>query len=420
MRGSVFDLAHAMSQPDDDCNVLLVSSRTLYFVQLFGSGEVDFVSRYASSFLAGNRYILAQTPGELDSINDLANLYELEVQPVTAALIEALNGIQQAITNTGANACACGVVGETVPVGETVEGGTPPPGFGEPDPIITDRKCKAANAIHATILDIITDLENSPVEGFITLGFGVVAGLVSAIIAATFIPVVGLLVVGVAGTIVTFTLALLAAGIDLTELRIVLMAAGTDLVCALYDAADSTTARDDYKQIFTDGGVSAINVALIGALLTDDVLALLFFSTPTSEAFLDTYAAPIPCTGCSSAWTVEVQYGVLTSSNIFNVGDSVTIDAEFENIPGITGNYWGVRFELHQGGVIADGVVFDCVLSSWTDYTASGGDDSVYWNAAFGIIEEIVHLDPTRYSMAAASARLLSGTDYVVTLTRIS
>lgn len=304
-KGTVFDLPHAMSLSDDDCNVLLVSSRTLFFIQQFGTGEIDFISRYASSFLPGDRYVLAQTAANLDDINNLGNRYELEVQPVTCDIVDAINGVQSAILTAGSNACACGTVGETLETTSGTPGGIPPEGFGEPDPSVVDRLCKAANAVHASILAAITALEASPVEGYLNLGFGVVAGLVSAIIAAAFIPVVGLLIVGVAGAIISATLALLVAGVNLTSLLAALIANRDDLICALTEATSATDARTNYKAVLTAAGQSAQNTALIGAILTNNVLDLLWFSTSDSEAFLDTYVPPYDCAGCTWEHTFD-------------------------------------------------------------------------------------------------------------------
>lgn len=296
--GTVFDLPHAISLSADDCNVLLVSSRTLFFIQSFATGEMDFCSRYASSFLPGNRYVLAQTPPELDQINDIQNLYELEVLPLTVDIVGALNGIQQAILTTGSNACACGTVGETIEAAPGVPGGTPPEGFGEPDPAVTARLCKAANAIHQSMLNVITELEATPAEEFLSLGFGVVAGLVSAMIAASFIPVVGLLLVGVAGAVVGVTLALLEIGLDLDNLKVDLEDFTEPLVCALVESLSATAARNAYIQVLLDAGQSSINLALLSALLTNNVLDILWFSTPDSESFLSTYVPPFDCDGC--------------------------------------------------------------------------------------------------------------------------
>ncbi len=303
IRGTVLDLPHALSLSGTDCNVLLVSSRTLFFIQQFGLGEMTFRSRYASEFLDGARYVIAETATELDDINDIVNLYGLEVVDVGCDIVAAIQGVQSAILTATSNACACGTVGETIEAAAGTPGGAPPPGFGEPDPAIVDRLCQAANAIHESIVDTIVELNNNNVDGFLSLGFGVVSGLISAIVAAAFIPVVGVLVVGVAGAIVGVTLAVLAAGLNLQDLEDDLASEQQDLICALVEAVSATAARSDYIAVLAAAGSSTVNNALIAALLTNDVLDLLYFSTGGSEAFLDTYVAPISCASCAATFT---------------------------------------------------------------------------------------------------------------------
>ncbi len=339
IRGTVLDLPHALSLSGTDCNVLLVSSRTLFFIQQFGLGEMTFRSRYASEFLDGARYVIAETAAELDDINDIVNLYGLEVVDVGCDIVAAIQGVEAALLSATSNACACGTVGETIEVEAGTPGGTPPPGFGEPDPVIVDRLCKAANAIHESIVDTIVELNNNNVDGFLSLGFGVVSGLVSAIIAAAFIPVVGVLVVGVAGAIVGATLAILAAGLNLQDLEDDLAAGQQDLICALVEAPSAAAARDDYIAVLAGIGSSAVNNALIAALMTNNVLDLLYFSTGGSEAFLDTYVAPISCVSCAapfsdyvilpsnalSSWTSAE--GTLGTGTVVNDGSQFTINS---------------------------------------------------------------------------------------------
>lgn len=363
-RGSVLDLPHALSLSATDCNVLLVSSRTLFFIQQFGIGEMTFRSRYASEFLDGARYVIAETAAELDDINDIVNLYGLEVVEVSSDIVGAINGVQQAILTATSNACACGTVGETIEATSGTPGGTPPPGFGEPDLTIVNRRCKAANAIHDSMVNVITDLEATPVEGFLALGFGVVAGLASATIATAFIPVVGQLVVAVAGAVVAVTLALLAAGLDLTSLKAELIASADDLVCALVEAGSAQGAKDAYGQVLTDAGQSVVNVGLISALMTVNTVDLLYFSTPDSEAFLDTFVPAIDCSLCGAPigeWIISPDGfksinsvgGVPLGTGIIDQGggvfsiSSVPIDGSsnhvvsiqvngYNNVPGIT------------------------------------------------------------------------------------
>lgn len=316
VRGSIFSVEALGALPSDDCNALLVSSRTLHLLNEFALNEVNFTARYASSFAPGGNYypVDEDDVAEMNLIQDVARNFRLEMYDMTCDITQSLDGIKAAILTAGSNACACGSVGDTIETSEGEMGGTPPEGFGEPDPTVTDRLCKAANAIHESILDTVTQLEASPAEEYLSLGFGVVTGLVSAIIAAAFIPVVGILLVGVAGAVIGISLALVVVGVDLASLKAELIASTQDLVCALFENHDVSSARNAYLQVLTDAGQSALNTTLLGAMLTNNVLDLLWFSTPDSEAFLDTYVAPTSCAGCSQPSGPGCYYDTASSS----------------------------------------------------------------------------------------------------------
>lgn len=397
--GTVFDLAHAMSLSRTDCNVLFVSSRTLFFLQLFGTGEMDFLSRYASQFLPGNKYILAGEATEFDDINELINNYELEVQPVTCDIVSALNGIQQAITSTGANACACGTVGETLETTGGVPGGAPPEGFGEPDPAVVDRLCKAANAIHASILAAVIGLRDDSPVGFITLGFGVVSGLVSALLAATFIPVVGLLVVSVAGVVIAVTLALLASGLDIDTLSIDLDDFTDFLVCALFEAASAQDAIDAYLFVLSDSGQSAVNVALIRAMMTLNVANLLWFSTPDSEAFLDTYVPIFNCSSCAAGpakiWTYPTDNEGWTFVDESTGGSSASVayDAGDESLE-VTVTTANEFFVCGQGMNISPAVSIPVAATGRIEVDHSGSSDPP---RELGLLVRAIYDDASEY-----------------------
>jgi len=301
VKGSLFSVEALNALSDEICSVFFVSPRTEHLASEMALNEVNFIARYASSFEVAGKYfpVDPDNAAEMDLIADVARNFKLEVKDVSSEIIQALDGIKEAILTTGSNACACGTVGEALETTSGVPNGTPPEGFGEPDPAVADRLCKAANAIHKSIRNTVEELDLNGVEGFLSLGFGIVTGLVSAIIAAQFIPIVGILLVGVAGAVIGVTLAILAAGIDLDRLAIDLDDFTDPLVCALVEATSATAARDAYKQVLTDAGNPAANVALVGALLTNNVLDLLWFSTPDSEAFLATYVPPFNCSSCA-------------------------------------------------------------------------------------------------------------------------
>lgn len=326
VKGTVFDLPHAMSLSPSDCNVLVVSSRTLFFVQLFGTGEMDFVSRYASTFLEGNKYILAEDSAELDDINDLINNYELEVQPVTCDLIAAIEALTAATISAGSGCCT--------PYGEVPPPQAPNTGNPDIDPPPDDwttwasyytYKCKAANKIaddwiatcqnlstlSAVVLVIglvalaaflFTSLLSGIIVGLMALGFA--AGTAAAII----IQAISFIIAGGAGLMQYFSLMA-------TEME----SQKTDLVCLLFEATSVDIATSeilgftadiaanliydpgDDGELFQEG-LASLTEALFNVALINTLFEL------NSDA--DSYVGTVDCSACAGSagcieWTFQ-------------------------------------------------------------------------------------------------------------------
>lgn len=313
IRGSVFDLSHALSLSESDCNVLLVSSRTLYFVQTFAEKEVAFPTRYATAFLDGGLYVAATTPTQLDQINTIRNNYGLEVLDVTCDLVSALNGIANALTSSAQSACGC-VTGGGVDTTDGVEGGPIPDpigdiDFGYVDPAVTDRKCKASNWVFHAIRDIFVDLADHDVAAMGALGVGVVVTIVGATIAAVVATPLAGLVVAVSGIILTFAARVIGLSIDLDDIVTALNGNDQALICALFEATSADGARTEWDTILT-GPLSTINKELVMLLMQNAVLDILFFSSGASETFLDTYVSPISCATCQQSISWYFQTGL--------------------------------------------------------------------------------------------------------------
>lgn len=302
VKGSVFDLPHAMSLSSDDCNVLLVSSRTLFFIQKFSLLEVGFNARYSSEFLDGDRYILAQTETDQDDISDIKNNYGLEVMDVTCDIVNAIQSITFAIQSTQ-TACGC-PVGQGADNNSGVEGGVPPDPIGDivydyPDPAVTERKCKAANSVYWTIYNIFFQLDENNVDEMGVLGLAVVVGLIGAIIGAAALGPMGGLVVAVAGIIAIFTARLIGLEVELEAIVLAMVTDEDDLICALYDATTAEDAHDAYEGVLVaNGTLTAIDIALVMLFLPNAVTNILFFSVEGSESFFDGYVPPNDCTAC--------------------------------------------------------------------------------------------------------------------------
>lgn len=302
VRGSVFDLPHAMSLSPDNCNVLLVSDRTLFFIQKFSLMEVGFTARYAAEFLDGDRYVLAQTETDQDDISDIKNSYGLEVMDVTCDIVSAIESITFAIQSTQ-TACGC-PVGQGADNESGEEGGVPPSPIGDivydyTDPGVTDRKCKASNSVYWSIYNVFVQLEVNNVDEMGILGLAVAVGLIGAIIGTVALGPIGGLIVAVAGIIAIFAGRLLGLSIDLATIVAAMVTDEDDLICALYEAESAEDARDAYEAVLVaNGTLTAQEIALVMLFLPNAVTNVLFFSVEGSESFFDGYVSPNDCTAC--------------------------------------------------------------------------------------------------------------------------
>jgi hypothetical protein len=292
VKGTVFDLPASQALPDDDCNVLLVSSRTLFFIQAFARGGVSFLARYASLFLDGAKFVLADTASEIDQINNINNRYEIEVQPVTADLISELQNITLAIQQlAGADCASCGSEVDPDPAP------APPIGPGEDFPTLSAfeiYKCEAVNWLLDTLIDIFTKLDVYPLEFWTAATVGTASALITAIIATTLVS--GIFAI-VAGAVVALVVALIAGGsFNLTTIKNVLTTNRADLTCILFDGADAATAKSNFINALSALGLSTAETGLVSLILVDNVMNNLFELNPDIEGHTITDV----CTGCGA------------------------------------------------------------------------------------------------------------------------
>lgn len=333
VKGTVFDLPHAMSLSPSDCNVLVVSSRTLFFVQLFGTGEMDFVSRYASSLLDGNKYVLAEDSADLDDINDLVNNYELEVQPVTCDLVAAIEALTEATVQAGSGCCT--------PYGPDYP--PPAPDLGDPDiaPPPDDwstwesyytYKCKAANMIVDNWIDTLTGL--ATLSGILSaIGALALAAFVNTSLLSGLL--VGLMMLGfsagaAAAIIIGALIYIIAGGIQLLvyflEVGNVMENTKSDLICLLYEAQSPADAKDAVV-LFTsdiaeniaydpadDSTLFQIQLdAIVDALFNDAIVNVLFEENPDANV----YVGDVDCDDCQE-FSPDCYYWTATTSP-FNI-----------------------------------------------------------------------------------------------------
>lgn len=390
--GTVFNLPHAMSLSPSDCNVLVVSSRTLFFVQLFGTGEMDYIARYASQFLDGNKYVLAEDSSELDDINDLVNNYELEVQPVTCDLVAAIEALTAATISAGSGCCT--------PYGE----GYPPPAPNTGNPAVDPPpedwstwasyytyKCKAAN--------MITDDWISTLNGMSTL-----SGIVSAIGAlalAAFLStsllgglIVGLMALGfAAGTAAAIIIGALVlmvlsgAGLLLyfAEVADVIETNKADLVCALYNATSVVFAKAAIISFTTDIAADltydpgddgtlfqAQLSSLADALFNDAIINTLFELNPDANV----YVGDVDCDDCaqdqaawiiapSGAYNATSAEGTLGTGTVWNNGQEFTISSVLNTQAGEPNNIICLMVRAQDATAFCEGYDGEFEITSW-------------------------------------------------------
>jgi len=78
----------------DDCHVIIMSERSLYVLNNFSLGEVNYLARFAESMLPGGLFV----PVELGSskeefVLDVINAFRLEVYDMTCDIVGVLEGL---------------------------------------------------------------------------------------------------------------------------------------------------------------------------------------------------------------------------------------------------------------------------------------------------------------------------------------
>ena len=302
VHGAIMDVARLTGLSPDDCNILLVSSRTLYMIQNYGDAEVFFLGRYAKSFTDDGRYTpVVASDAEAITAADAANAYGLEVVDMSCEIVPILNQIAIALRGQSAT-CDCVPNGPHPPQPPTIEGDPPPAGFTEYDPAEVDRKCKIANMVIDDLLEMITLLIVNNVEEAAALGLAVMSSLFTLIVGLMAAGPLGWGLAGL-GTMATIIGFFLISTVDLDDLKALIETERTELVCALYNAPNNTSAFDTFRAALADAGASAAQLGLIDALNMINGLTALFFKPddPLGQAIedrLDGFTAITDCDDC--------------------------------------------------------------------------------------------------------------------------
>lgn len=343
--GSLQDVATLLALPADDCNVLLVSSRTLYLMANYAVSEVNFLGRYyLEEFGGGLVRTVESTDPEVPDILEVAQNYRLEVIPVTCDLVAELRSIASAVTGLQLAGC-CPPSGENPPQPTTTEGQPPPPGYEEYDPIITDRKCKLANMAVDDLLAVIDLLIANDVTNIANLGLGAMSAMWAFIVGTI---AAGPIAWGLAGlgAILSLVGFFLVNTLDLVMLKTLIENNRTDLVCALFRAGDNANAFAEFKEVLDDAGANPLDLLFLDTLGVLDGLTTLFFAPEGEtgqaiESRLDGFVATTDCALCPELpqnWVIapesnllafyETASGFLGTGTVQNDGSQFVITAE--------------------------------------------------------------------------------------------
>ena len=352
VHGAIMDVARLTGLSPDDCNILLVSSRTLYMIQNYGDAEVFFLGRYAKSFTADGRYTpVVANDAEAITAADAANNYGLEVVDMSCEIVPILNQIALALQGQSST-CDCVPNGPQPPQPPTVEGDPPPAGFTEYDPVFPDRKCKIANMMIDDLLELVTLLIVNNVEEAAALGLAVMSSLFTLVIAMMAAGPLGWGLAGL-GTLATIIGFFLVSTVDLDEFKTLMETARDDLVCALYNAPNNSAAFSALRAVLSDAGASSAQLAFVDALNLINGLTALFFKPddPMGQAIedrLDGFTAITDCDDCAglfddwvllpeNTWpSFTTDVGTAGTGTILNDGTQFRIDsAPKTNDPGM-------------------------------------------------------------------------------------
>lgn len=320
--GSLFHVARLKELSGDNCNVLMVSDRTLYILERFARNEVNWLSRYAEDFIGAGKYVPVDLLSpDIDFVQTVARLFRLEVTDMSCDLVEAINNLASQGAS-GGGGCGCDV-GDDVDTDDGIEGGSlPGPVAGvpylEPSPI-EDRKCLAANYIHMSVRDVVEELRIKRVDQYSYAGIVVVLGIVATVIGGVIAGPFGVLVGAVIGGLLGMAGPLFKASFSFTLLEDAITADEDAAVCALFDATTAAGARAAYLTYLGDNGATSLELDFIEFFLPNNLMNVLFFSWLDSESAIQAIA---PVSDCSTCSTSEVSWTFSTGDDGFTHEDN--------------------------------------------------------------------------------------------------
>lgn len=192
----------------------------------------------------------------------------------------------------------CGGTTGNAPDDGTVDETDPAPEGGEPDPNITDRKCKAANLIYDELLALCEKLALQDADDLAAIGVAAASAMLGALIGSV-VPVLGTVLGAVAGAIIGIVVAMITeVALQFDDITTAMSTNRSDIVCALYEATDTGSARSEVLGILILGGINSVESTFMALIMPNSYLKMLFQAIPGSEAKLDGYEVTIDCGDC--------------------------------------------------------------------------------------------------------------------------
>jgi hypothetical protein len=229
-----------------------------------------------------------------------------------ADIVTAINQLTSVIQSQGSSGggCGCAPPGKDstdIPP-EADEGDPPPPGYvdlTQPQ----DDKCIQANIILDDLETILQSMIDAGVQQLTWATIGTMeAALVIVLANLTGGPVVWALTILTA--IGALVWALLTFAFDLQRILDITVDKREELICAVYNAPDNTTAWDAMQTIYSDEGAEAGDLLFLEALQMTHILFTLFFLPDDAEGqamqeAIDNYPT-VDCSACGEVWMETV------------------------------------------------------------------------------------------------------------------
>jgi len=98
-RGSVHNVAHALSLADSGCNVVLLSDAALYVIQNWLALDIEFKARWSDQVFDTGYIPISEESVNYTAWSDLVSQIQAEVRDVSCDLVTELAGIKTALEN---------------------------------------------------------------------------------------------------------------------------------------------------------------------------------------------------------------------------------------------------------------------------------------------------------------------------------